>query len=140
MKDEDKHITINHYINTVTNYYENYNGGRQELSFEEKTGRLHEALIRIRPMISGHRCWFSICKVLMKLELVGNGDFKNAVKMIKDVLNNPDLKLDYVELQKLNVQSLTKEVGEWKASDSPFGSNTPEHQTIYYSFMGYITM
>lgn len=108
------------------------------LSYAEKTALLPTAIQKILPYITAEREWFAVCKGIMKLKLVGDGDFKNAMAMIEDALpigQRPKIK--YHDIQKLDVQSFAKGVDLWDKSDSPVGKMTSEYQTIYFKFMGH---
>lgn len=107
-------------------------------SLSQRLAKVAEVLFEMYSRIPTQRHWFAICKGLMKLKLVGDGDFKNAVQLILDSLpENLRPKLNYKDLQKLNVLSFVKDIDQWDASDSPVGKNTPEYQTLALQFMSH---
>ena len=95
-------------------YYEN--GCRAAAS-----ENLHTALEELKGMIDNKRKWFSVIKVLMWRRYVCDGDFAGAVAMIQQIM--PELELDAKDMSRLNVQSFSKPLERWDASDAPVQGN-----------------
>lgn len=108
---------------------------------EENTDKLSGDGLRRRidavlPMIKNQRMWFCICKVLMQVKLVGEGDFKTAVLMIESAFpEGVPVAVDAHELAKLNCESLAKDISMWDAKRSPVGNATGTYQSLAYRFM-----
>lgn len=109
---------------------------RREMTYAEKMKLLPDALQSVRGSITNDRLWFPICKAVMQLKLVGNGDFKNAISLISESLPEELRPKDVLhDIQKLDALSLARDVDQWDKNDSPVGKHTPEYQTLYRRFM-----
>ena len=82
---------------------------------------LHAAFEELKGMIDNKRKWFSVIKVLMWRRYVCDGDFAGAVAMIRQIM--PELELDAKDMSRLNVQTFSKPLERWDASDAPVQGN-----------------
>lgn len=109
---------------------------KHELTYSEKEARLKKAILSVLPFINVDRKWFAVCKGIMKLQLVGNGDFDAALSLIKAAFpKEKEPKIKAHDIQKLDAMTLARDATQWDKSDSPVGKLTPEYQTVYYKFM-----
>lgn len=119
----------------VTNYYEG--GEKKANTFEEQKEKLRANIDAMLPMMGDNkRYWFCICKVIMMLNMVADADFKGAANLIEEAYpEGLPLKIDVKDIQKLNSLSLSKDVTEWDASNSPVGNSTPAYKTLALQFL-----
>lgn len=119
----------------VTNYYES--SDRRGNTLEEIKDKLRANIDAVMPMMVGNsRYWFCICKVIMKLNMVGENDFKGAANLIEQAYpEGLPMNIDVKDIQKLNSLSLSKDVTEWDEKDSPVGKSTPAYKTLALQFL-----
>lgn len=122
--------------NTFNLYFHLYGMGKGNLSLEEKVSKLPQALAEVAPMVTSNRMWFAVCKGIMKLGLVGKGDFKSAVQLIGEHYPEAKSDLNLTEIQRLNVDSFAKEdPEEWNSKNSPVGNRASVYQTLALRFL-----
>lgn len=136
-------ITNNFYegsqkVDKIERQVNNYNYGTRENGKELITPEvLRHHIDLVLPFITCTRHWFSVCKIMMRLSIVGEGDFESAVTLIKAAYPNgvqyepkPD------DLARMNCGTWQKDEPEnWMCGTSdPIKKGVPVYKTIAQRF------
>lgn len=136
-------ITYNFYegsqkVDKIERQVNNYNYGKKENGKELITPdvlRSHTDLVI--PFITNSRHWFSVCKMMMRLSIVGEGDFESAVVLIRAAYpNGLQIEPNPSDLSRMDCGSWKKnEPEEWGADDAdPVKKGVPVYKTIAQRF------
>lgn len=121
---------VDHIDRQVNKYYYGKSDGG-----DGNDGSLRQKIEHVLPFIKISRHWFSVCKVLMEMKEVGQGDFEGALTLIgaafpEGIPKCPTAK----DLASLDVQSLRFAVERWDEKDSPVQKGLSAYKTVYLRF------
>lgn len=123
---------VEHIDSQTNNYY--YGGKRRQLVTPEV---LRKHIDLVLPFMTSSRHWFSVCKMMMNLGIVGEGDFVSAAMMVKAAYpEGLNVSINPEDIAKMNVATWKDEEPE-KWSDSkadPLSKGVPTYRTIAIRF------
>lgn len=136
-------ITYNFYegsqkVDKIERQVNNYNYGRKESDKElitPDTLRAHIDLVL--PFITNSRHWFSVCKIMMRLSIVGEGDFDSAVALINAAYpNGLPVTPNPSDLSRMDCGTWkNSEPEDWACGDAdPVKKGVPVYKTIAQRF------
>lgn len=135
-------ITYNFYegsqkVDRIERQVNNYNYGKKEGNELVTPDTLRPHIDLVLPFITNSRHWFSVCKMMMRLGIVGEDDFESAVVLIKAAYPN-GLKIEPnpTDLSRMSCGTWKKEEPEnWKCGDGdPVKKGVPVYKTIAQRF------
>lgn len=139
-------ITYNFYegsqkVDKIEHQTINYNlGGNKEKSSLVTPEELRKHIDVVLSFITNSRHWFSVCKMMMGLNIVGDGDFDSAVVLINaaypEGLNVPLNPKDMARMNSGSWQSTDPEKWETSLTDdsNPISKGIPLYKTIALRF------
>lgn len=135
-------ITYNFYegsqkVDKIEHQVNNYNYGVRKNSKMITPEVLREHILLVMPLISVSRHWFSVCKIMMRIGIIGEGDFESAVTLINmSFPEGLDIQPDAKDLARLNTGTWEKEEPEgWSCAPAdPISKGVPTYKTIAQRF------
>ena len=77
------------------------------------------AIKAIAPMVEVGRQWYAVCRVLVDVKVVTEGDFEGFCQRVKAEVPDHNNLPTRIELQRMAVQSFKKPVAMWNELNAP---------------------